>query len=176
MSGEYLETQQGNWYEISGNVLSHNGEAFGWGKLTIKILQFDGTINITDLPAFPFRLHPDQENQRDLLLNRCQRFLRLLEPALKQYQGQALKREVIKALVQSHGTGTAAFDDIVTGRIHFSFYYPKLQKEDRARIWKTFLAGVSAEIFGEQLRDEEPAELAEKPMKGREVSEPHRKY
>lgn len=93
MSGEYLETQQGNWYEISGSVLSHNGEAFGWGKLTIKILQFDGTINITDLPAFPFRLHPDQENQRDLLLNRCQRFLRLLEPALKQYQGQALYEE-----------------------------------------------------------------------------------
>lgn len=26
------------------------------------------------------------------------------------------KREVIKALVQSHGTGTAAFDDIVTGK------------------------------------------------------------
>lgn len=217
MSGEYEETQQGNWYEISGSVLSHNGEVFGWGKLKIKIPEFDGTMKITNLAAFPFRFHPDQDDQRDLLLKRGQKFLGLLEPALRQYQGQALyeepgrngfpeekqffatgrimvdpdafyahspnqwlvrgpslsrrrvapqslhdgdeafcfhrvlgfsftqkrwasfavsritevmwnpnafeklilaprKREVIKSLVQSHGTGTAAFDDIVTGK------------------------------------------------------------
>lgn len=216
-AGEYVESlQDGNWYEISGNVLSHNGVNFGWGTLPIKIPQFYGTSKIADLAAFPFRFHHDQENQRDLLLERGQNFLNLLEPVLRQYDGQALheemgkkgpeerqfsatgrimvdpeayydhspnqwlvrgpsvsrrrvapqslndgdkifcfhrilgfsfmqkrwasfavsrmtkvkwnpdafeklimaprKREVIKSLVQSHGTGTAAFDDIVSGK------------------------------------------------------------
>lgn len=39
-------------------------------------------------------------------------------------------------------------------------------------IWKTFLASVSVEIAGGQLRGEELEELAEKPMNGREVSVP----
>lgn len=37
LSGEYIESQAGNWYEISGNVLSHDGVSFGWGILPIKI-------------------------------------------------------------------------------------------------------------------------------------------
>lgn len=39
-------------------------------------------------------------------------------------------------------------------------------------IWKTFLASVSVEIAGGKLRGEELEELAEKPMNGREVSNP----
>lgn len=89
-SGEYMETSQGNWYHILGNVLSHNGVNFGWGTFPIKIPQFDGSIKITNLAAFPFHFHHDQENQRNLLLERGQNFLRLLEPGLHQYNGQAL--------------------------------------------------------------------------------------
>lgn len=96
MSGEYWETQRGNWYHISGSVLNHNGVNFGWGTLTIKIPEFDGTIKITDLAAFPFRFHHDRDNQRDLLLERGQNFLRLLKPALHQYNGQAVHEEVGK--------------------------------------------------------------------------------
>lgn len=93
VSGEYVETQIGNWYEISANVLSHNGISFGWGVLPIKLPQFEGTIKIRDLAAFPFRFHHDQKGQQDLLRERGQNFLRLLGPTLQQYRGQAIHEE-----------------------------------------------------------------------------------
>lgn len=50
-----------------------------------------------------------------------------------------------------------------------------MQRADRVEIWRTFLANVSVDIAGGQLSDEELEELAEKPMNGREVSNPTRK-
>lgn len=96
ISGEYVETQQGNWYQVSGHVLNHDGVNFGWGTLPIKISEFEGTVKIRDLPAFPFRFHHDECKQRDLLLERGQKFLRLLETTLQQYHGQAIHEEMGK--------------------------------------------------------------------------------
>lgn len=96
VSGEYRETTEGNFYEISGSILNHDGVTFGWGILRIKIPQFEGSMKIRDLPAFPFRFHHDQDRQRDLLRKRGQNFLGLLGHALRQYNGQAVHEEVTR--------------------------------------------------------------------------------
>lgn len=114
MSGEYVETQrEGNWYEVSGDILNHDGVKYGWGTLRVKIPEFEGAVKIRDLSAFPFRFHHDQENQRDLLHKRGENFLRLLDHALQEYQGQAIHEEMGKdgpELKQFFATGRIMVD------------------------------------------------------------------
>lgn len=90
VSGTYRETQRGDWYEVNGRIINHDGMDFGWGDISIKIPSFQGAVKIRDLNAFPLGALHDKEGQTAQLCERGRNFIRLMKPAVQEYHGQAL--------------------------------------------------------------------------------------
>lgn len=91
VSGEYKESRmEGEWYEVTGQIINHDGMDFGWGSISIKIPSFQGAMKTRDLNAFPLGVLHDKEGQIAQLCERGRNFVRLMKPAVQEYQGQAL--------------------------------------------------------------------------------------
>lgn len=75
----YEERRNGSrYYQVYGNIITHDGEDFGYGSLELQIDEFEGARNLTSLTAFPLKYHPDQESVRKDLITRGRKYLSLI--------------------------------------------------------------------------------------------------
>jgi hypothetical protein len=78
-SGSYEKQENGSrYYQVNGNIITHDGEDFGYGSLTVAIDEFEGARSLTALPVFPFKYHQDHESLRKDLIARGRKFLFLI--------------------------------------------------------------------------------------------------
>jgi hypothetical protein len=78
-SGSYGKQENGaRYYQVSGNIITHDGEDFGYGSLDIIIDQFEGAKSLTALSVFPFKYHQDHESLRKDLIARGRKYLSLI--------------------------------------------------------------------------------------------------
>lgn len=92
-SGEYKETNQGNFYLLRGQMINHDGVDFGWGSHSYRLNEFGGSCKIRSLAAYPFEHHPAQDEIRAQLLERGRKYVSLVEPKLQEYTGLAVRQE-----------------------------------------------------------------------------------
>ncbi|PQE29410.1 AAA family ATPase protein [Rutstroemia sp. NJR-2017a WRK4] len=78
-SASYGKQENGaRYYQVCGNIITHDGEDFGYGSLDINIDQFEGAKSLTALSVFPFKYHQDHENLRKDLIARGRKYLSLI--------------------------------------------------------------------------------------------------
>ncbi|KAK6525438.1 hypothetical protein TWF694_005575 [Orbilia ellipsospora] len=82
-------------FVIKADHIDYNGRRYGYtieNKFIIPI--FPGEIAITSLPIYPFQAHPEPERERDRLINRAEKALKLNDKALRlhlqEYKGHAI--------------------------------------------------------------------------------------
>ena len=89
-SGNYQQTRCGNCYTIHCQIVDWDGENFGLGADSFRVWEFEGTIKITNLSAFPLGYHPKLGKVRDELIARGKMFEELSGYHYKSYQGIAI--------------------------------------------------------------------------------------
>ncbi|KAH7186068.1 uncharacterized protein B0J16DRAFT_372781 [Fusarium flagelliforme] len=85
-----------------------DGQKFGYNNKLFPIGQFSGTMNITDLPIYPFHFHPSASSVRDRAIERGRKFQELQGTHYKAYSGplslalrngQAIERKIDERVV-----------------------------------------------------------------------------
>ncbi|WQF88869.1 Putative AAA+ ATPase domain, ATPase, AAA-type, core [Colletotrichum destructivum] len=93
-SGSYQSDKDSKFFEISGRILTHDSEDFGWGYERYRIVPFEGTKKITSLEAYPIRYHQDAEPLQKSLIKRGRDYVRFMkEPTCREYCGLAVRME-----------------------------------------------------------------------------------
>jgi len=99
VSSSYQKRQNGqNYYSISGRIVTHDGEDFGYGFLDVEINGFDGARKIDTISAFPLKYHPTPETVRKDLIERGQKYLRLINktPICQEYTSTSAVSEIVQ--------------------------------------------------------------------------------
>jgi hypothetical protein len=74
------------YFGIEGSIITHDGEAFGRGNLTIEINEFDGAKPLSSLPLYPLRYHDNEKDLREALITRGKKYITLLKtPTCQEY-------------------------------------------------------------------------------------------
>lgn len=89
-NGNYQQTQCGNSYALSCQIVDWDGEAFGLGGVQFDVGEWEGTKKITKLSAFPLEYHPNLIKLEDELVTRGKAFQDLSGYHYKNYQGIAI--------------------------------------------------------------------------------------
>ena len=87
---QFQETECGNWYALSCQIVDWDGENFGYGKAQFKVREFEGTMEITKLSVYPLEYHPDLSNVKEALVQRGKAFKDLSGYHYKSYHGVAI--------------------------------------------------------------------------------------
>ena len=66
---------KGDFYAVEGGYLEYDGTIFGIGNIELTIDKFEGHRNISDLPCYPLRNHPDHAKLKKELIERGKRFV-----------------------------------------------------------------------------------------------------
>ncbi|CAG8959829.1 hypothetical protein HYFRA_00001737 [Hymenoscyphus fraxineus] len=111
VTGIYSRREDGSrYYELSGKIVTHDGEDLGKGTINLQINEFEGAQKITTLKFFPLRNHPDRENIERELNNRGRAYLKLLK----------------KSVCKEYGTGTAVTErELVDGKARIDKFYAR---------------------------------------------------
>ncbi|PFH47284.1 hypothetical protein AMATHDRAFT_50422 [Amanita thiersii Skay4041] len=117
----------------TGNNLNHSSNnsttsgvetpQVGRVQTTIIIEEFDGTIEITKLPAYPIKYHPDEAKLREQLLQRGKKWLNLVGTHHMQYDGMAVYRRGGQ-LVKNNVRGRIMVDRATFRRLNPNYSYP----------------------------------------------------
>jgi hypothetical protein len=75
--------------EVIAKEVNHDGETLGWGTETFRIPEFQGSRKISSLTIFPLEHHSDSERLRKSILERGNKYIDLLEPTCRMYDGLA---------------------------------------------------------------------------------------
>ena len=67
------------YFYVSGQVVNHDGDLFGYGRLDFEIDDFEGSRRISDLKVFPMKYNPQAAITRELLIERGRRYLRYVD-------------------------------------------------------------------------------------------------
>ena len=88
---------QSKYFNVTGDVISHDGEDFGWATLDIEIDEYEGAKKIDKLPVYPFAYHTDSEKIKSTLLARGHKYISLVQkPICQEYNATtALKLETM---------------------------------------------------------------------------------
>ena len=89
-NGNFRETRCGNVYALSCQIVDWDGENFGYGDVQFNVREFEGTMEITKLSAYPLEYHPDLVNVKEALLQRGKAFEELSGYHYKSYHGIAI--------------------------------------------------------------------------------------
>ena len=89
-NGYFQQTQCGNRYVLSCQVVDWDGENFGFGNAQFKVFEFEGTTKITKLSAYPLEYHPNLVNVKEGLIQRGKGFKELSGYHYKNYHGIAI--------------------------------------------------------------------------------------
>ena len=66
---------KGDYYTVEGGYLEYDGTIFGIGDIELTIDRFEGHRNISDLPCYPLRYHPDHAKLKEELIERGKSFV-----------------------------------------------------------------------------------------------------
>ncbi|KAM3069554.1 hypothetical protein ACMFMG_005657 [Clarireedia jacksonii] len=78
-SESYERRENGaKFYSVTGDIITHDGEDFGYGALSMEIDEFEGARSLTALQVFPLRYHQNQEAVRKDLIARGRKYLSLI--------------------------------------------------------------------------------------------------
>lgn len=89
-TGTFQQTRCGNRYALSCQMVDWDGEAFGLQGTQFHVYEFQGTIQITKLSAYPLEYHPNLFQVKDALIQRGKKFQELSGYHYKNYQGIAI--------------------------------------------------------------------------------------
>lgn len=89
-TGNFQQTQCGNRYVLSCQVVDWDGENFGLGNTQFYVWEFEGTTKITKLAAYPLEYHPNLAKVKETLVQRGKAFEALSGYHYKNYQGIAI--------------------------------------------------------------------------------------
>lgn len=63
-NGNYQQTRCGNCYALGCQMVDWDGENFGLGNEQFSVWEFEGTMKITKLSAYPLEYHPNLNKSR----------------------------------------------------------------------------------------------------------------
>ena len=89
-NGYFQQTQSGNRYVLSCQIVDWDGENFGFGNTQFHVWEFEGTMKITKLSAYPLEYHPNLVNVKEALVQRGKAFEELSGYHYKSYHGVAI--------------------------------------------------------------------------------------
>ena len=89
-SGHFQQTNCGDRYVLSCQIVDWDGENFGLGHAHFHVSEFEGTIKITKLSAYPLQYHPNLIKIKEALIQRGKVFEELSGYHYKDYQGIAI--------------------------------------------------------------------------------------
>lgn len=89
-NGNYQQTRCGNCYALGCQMVDWDGENFGLGNEQFSVWEFEGTMKITKLSAYPLEYHPNLNKVKDELCARGDQFEKLSGYHYKQYEGIAI--------------------------------------------------------------------------------------
>ncbi len=89
-NGNYQQTRCGNCYALSCQMVDWDGENFGLGGTQFNVWEWEGTMKITKLSAYPLEYHPNLSKLKDELVTRGKAFEELSGYHYKNYQGIAI--------------------------------------------------------------------------------------
>ena len=89
-NGNFQDTQCGNAYTLSCQIVDWDGEKFGYGNAKFNVGEFEGTMEITKLSAYPLDYHPNLVNVKEALIQRGKAFEELSGYHYKTYHGIAI--------------------------------------------------------------------------------------
>lgn len=89
-NSNYQQTRCGNCYKLQCQIVDWDGENFGLGAESFDIWEFEGTMKITKLSAFPLDYHPSLNQVKHELVSRGKLFEELSGYHYKNYQGVAI--------------------------------------------------------------------------------------
>lgn len=89
-NGNYQQTRCGNCYSLGCQIVDWDGENFGLGSEQFSVWEFEGTMKITKLSAYPLEYHPNLSKVKDELYARGKLFEELSGYHYKQYEGIAI--------------------------------------------------------------------------------------
>ena len=89
-TGNYQETRCGERYSLNCQIVDWDGEAFGLGGTQFHVWEFEGTIKITKLSAYPLEYHPNLFKVKEALIQRGKTFEGLSGYHYKNYRGIAI--------------------------------------------------------------------------------------
>lgn len=87
-SGSYGKRDNGSkYFNVTGRLINHDGEDFGYGFADIELDEFDGAKKITSLEAYPIRYDPDPDTLRKDLIQRGRKYMSLIQsyPLCQEY-------------------------------------------------------------------------------------------
>ena len=105
-SGNYYEhPKYGPCYGVNSQKVDWDGDKFGYAPCQHFILAFSGTMQISDLEAFPLEFHPEQKKIQAQLLKRGKQFEMYFGYNYKSYKGFGIGKDMngrdIKVTVDS---------------------------------------------------------------------------
>jgi hypothetical protein len=109
-SGQYVKRQCGMAYVLMGEAIDCNGNSFGISTQDIIIYEFIGTCPILGLKAFPLSFHPQQDQVKELLVQRGKRFEQLAGSHYKEYDGFAVSWDKDNKEIPYHCQGRIIVD------------------------------------------------------------------
>jgi hypothetical protein len=89
-SGKYVGTQCGSVYQLTAEAVDWNGSHFGCSVECIDIWEFLGTTRIVGLVTPPLNFHPQEEETREVLVQRGKAVEELAGCHYKEYDGFAV--------------------------------------------------------------------------------------
>ena len=91
-TGSY-ETRQdrSEYFSLKCSMINHDGQDFGWGDHWLEINGFEGAKKTYTLSALPLSLHPEKEAMRNQLIDRGRKYIQMLEPTCREYNGTAIR-------------------------------------------------------------------------------------
>ncbi|KAF8636274.1 hypothetical protein AX17_003665 [Amanita inopinata Kibby_2008] len=106
------------------NETNFEAPRVGRVQTTIFLEQFEGTIEITKLAAYPIRFHPNEAQLREQLIQRGNKWLSLIGVRHMQYNGTAVIRRGAGSLLKQNVRGRIMVDRATFRRLNPSYAFP----------------------------------------------------
>lgn len=121
---------KGEFYYLDGKYLEFDGKRFGYGHIFEEIPEFKGARKITSLPCYPLSYCANEEEVRERLIIRGQKFVDLSGMHYKAYNGMAfMKRK--KAIIRFNITNSRIMIDPASfRRINPNYYVSQVRSRD----------------------------------------------
>ena len=92
------------FFRIKGQYIDNNSKGFSKAIIVVPIQKFQGLKPIYSLKYFPFKYHPNIENEKRKLIKRGQKFTFLKGKHYQQYKGNTFyidNRQPVKIFINS---------------------------------------------------------------------------
>lgn len=89
-NGNYHSRPCGNFYALGCQIVDWDGDKFGLGGAQFKLEEFEGTMKITKLSAYPLDYHPNLNKVKQELIRRGRAFEELSGYHYKDYRGTGI--------------------------------------------------------------------------------------